>query len=68
MQVSVRESDNIPGGNRLPPLVIEQEYATTFERNPNLFGGWMAVRWIDGSRLHRNSGERYPPRRGVLRE
>ena len=49
-------------------VVFEQEYAATFERNPNLFGGWMAVRSIDGSRLHRNSGERYPPRRGVLRE
>jgi hypothetical protein len=49
MQVSVREPDDIPSGNRLPPVVFEQEYATTFERNPNLFGGWIAVRWIDGS-------------------
>jgi hypothetical protein len=36
MQVAVRETDNLPGGNWLLALVIEQENSASFERNPNL--------------------------------
>ena len=43
MQVAVRKTDHVPGGNWLLALVIEQEYSTSLERNPNLLGGGMAV-------------------------
>lgn len=51
MQVSVRKSDHVPGGNGLLPLAIEQQYPATFERDPNLLRGGMTVRRIGRSGL-----------------
>jgi hypothetical protein len=62
MQVAVRETDNVPGGNWLLALVIEQENSATFERNPNLLGGGMTMRRIGRSGQHSNPGERHPAR------
>ena len=58
MQVAVRETDNLPGGNWLLALVIEQENSATFERNPNLLGGGMTMRRI-GRSGHREDIERF---------